>query len=1028
MTCKETIMDSWISLYPEYSSKEDSKRLIKNVWGEEMEDLAEQSCRIRNNPGIYRSFCNRLVNEPDNSFVAKFAEKHGKDVSMFGFYVPILNKYLNKYSADFEKFDYSSEKVIKSILESVSEFSLKTLVLEINESRKSGILKGDTSEERYSYYENTLLYDKDYLADFYSRYYVLVELLERITSDCIEYQLEILENYYNEAAEIQKEFPTGAAGKITDISMGAGDKHNGKSVAFVTFENDRKLIYKPHSLTAETGFHNIINWINENKTDDILDMKSTNTLNYPEHGWSEIIDNKDLESEKGIVDFYIRAGQLLCILYTMNTVDCHFENIISSGAYPVLIDCETLFHPYIVGRNCGIDVKCDKIYELMTHHIDTSVLKVGMLPNFMVGGKNNDTRFDISGLGECENIELPFRQMKLEDIGKDTIKITYDFCKSKAMNNCPVYNGKKYSSYNYSEQIKTGFRNMYLWLLKNKETYLDLIINNFSDMNVRLLFRATHMYSRLLLTSFHPDFLKDAPSRKAVLARIGINSDTDSRKMVSFEVRSLEKGNVPLFSCKANSKDVYSDDIPARQDYLEKSPLDYVTEKISEMSEENLNRQLDYISMSFNMTDSSVEKDLTGVKFITDVSSKNTNKEHWLETAIEIGDYLIETSSVMTSEQKTHRNWISCTLKGNSEGAADITPIGYDVYNGSSGIILFLTKLGEVTGIKKYIDAAGESMNSIAAFIDEINDEEYCSVGLCNGISGYLYAISELFSVSGDTECIRIMNRILEITDNLVPKVKNYDIISGVAGCLSAMINIYENEKIDNSIKMKCKTIAEKCINKIISDKIEPDEGGITWESTATDKLMTGFAHGNAGIIAVLSRAQHTFGIREDIKKTIDDALVFERKLFNKKDGNWYINNKEKKYGNGWCHGVPGILLEKTELLSDNFSDDKIKYEYQHALNITKKFTFGIGPSLCHGDLGNIQIVHYAATALDDKELEKQCENTFSEILRSVIKPRYKGKSFRGTSSAGLFIGTSGFGYTILQMLFPEKVKMILGA
>src|SRR3712207_8377597 len=42
--------------------------------------------------------------------------------------------------------------------------------------------------------------------------------------------------------------------------------------------------------------------------------------------------------------YYERAGMLLCLFYVLEGTDCHYENIIASGEYPVLIDTETLMH------------------------------------------------------------------------------------------------------------------------------------------------------------------------------------------------------------------------------------------------------------------------------------------------------------------------------------------------------------------------------------------------------------------------------------------------------------------------------------------------------------------------------------------------------------------------------------------------------------------------------------------------------------------------------------------------------------
>lgn len=1028
MVKSESVIKSWTSLYPEYGTQEDAADLIKRVWGTSMEELAEESCNILNNPEKLKVEAEKLTKAAKHPKLDDFTKFAADKVSMYGFFVPIINHIFNNYDESFEKYRYPIGHVIETVLEQVSEYTLKTLVLEINSAREKGLLKGDTSEDRYKYFEKVLLFDTEFVTSLYARYNVLAEVLLKAADDDCKYFIEIIKNYENDKELIKDKLGVSDCGNIKLIDTGKGDKHNGKSVAFVEFEDGTKLIYKPHSLGTETGFFRLIEWFNSERTDNLLDMKATESADAGDHGWSLIIKCKDAESMQDVNDFYIRAGQMLCFLYTMNTVDCHFENIISDGAYPILVDCETLFHPHIIGRNSGIGRKSDRIYELMTHHIDTSVMKVGLLPNFIIGGKNNDIRFDISGLGECGDHEFPFRQMRLIDDGRDTVRITYDFLKAKNTNNCPKYNGKQYSSYGYSKQLKAGFENTFKWILERKNEYKENVHKFFADVDIRLLFRATHIYARLLLTSYHPDFLEDSPSRKAILARIGINSDEETRRMIKSEARSMEKGNIPLFTCKIDEKDIYSDDELAWKDYLEKSPMDYADEKIDEMSEETLYKQSEYIAMSFNMTDSSTEKDLTGIKFGNPDEINDENKAEWIKTAKDIGDYLLSMSLVMEDGGRIHRNWISCTLKGNSESAADVTPVGYDIYNGSSGIILFLAKLSEITGDEKYIKAAKESLNSIYSFFDEFGDNELCSVGLFNGISGYLYAMNEVYSMTHDEECRKYMDITLDVIEKSVAAMENYDIIGGVAGCISALTTIYEKPDTSEEMKIRCRKITNDCIEKLKQAAQENKLGGISWKPDYDDKAMTGFAHGNAGIIAVLAKAQRIFGERDDVNKLIEDALKFERMLYNKEEGNWLINDAESKYGNGWCHGVPGILLEKAELIANEYKETDIYSEYQAALGTTVNYSFGIGPSLCHGDLGNLQIVHYAAEVNSDEELIQRCENKFDEIVKKVIIPRYRGKSFRGTNSAGLMIGSAGFGYTILRMACPERVKMILGA
>jgi len=1016
------IEKNWLALFPEYNDINQLSELLNMTLGRSLDELVSEAEIIKNDVDGNKKIISYTVNAPINEELSVISGEMADDVSMYFFYEPILNNCLNKYYEKFKKYDFPVKTVIETVLSEISEISLKTLVLAVNDARIKDKLVGDTSEERYTYFEKHILKDKECLIELYTKYIELVRIISGVSDDCCNYFIEILENYNSDKSKFDVQ-----RGKIIDIHVGGGDRHNGKSVAFVTFEDGSKLIYKPHNIRTEHGFTKLIEKINTDNDGTLMDMIAVDSLPVDDHGWVKIIENKKVDTIQEVKDYYVRAGQLLCILYTLNTVDCHFENIISHGSYPVIIDCETLFHPYIVGRNCGINLKNDRINDKISQIIDQSVLNVGLLPNFIVGGPNKNKVFDVGGLGDCENMEFPFKQMMLSNSCRDDIKIEYAFFKVRHLNNCPVINDKRYSCYGFEEELRHGFEAMYRWILNRKQEYLNAIDDYFGKAMIRLLFRATHIYSKLLLTSYHPDFLEDPVSRKIILSRIGINATSAYKDVVNLETLAMDKCNVPIFSCAVNSKDIYSENILALRDYFEESPMAYVKEKINKMSDSQLETQLEFISMSFSMHGGSTEKDLTGITF-TEANNSNYSSNEWINIAKKIGDYLVSASTSFTKDGDIHRNWVSCTLKGNSESPAEIAPVGYDIYNGSSGIILFLTKLSELSGDDKYYRAALESFNSIYCFVDELPETENCSVGLFNGISGYLYTLNLVNNEDRGPKWNKCHKKLFRLIENSINTADSVDVIGGLAGCLSALMNIYEMADVSATDKERCRTISEKCLQFIIDRSSLLSEGRRSWINSFNDTCMTGFAHGSAGIIAVLARAEKVFGKSEELDKLINESLEFERTLYNRNDGNWYINNKEEKYGNGWCHGVPGILLEKAELIASEYANDEIYNEFYTALDTTEKYTFGIGPSLCHGDLGNLQIVHYAALVSGDSQLEQKCMDKLEEIVQKVILPRYKGRAFRGTSAAGLMIGSAGYGYTLLRFSCPDKVKMILGA
>ena len=62
------------------------------------------------------------------------------------------------------------------------------------------------------------------------------------------------------------------------------------------------------------------------------------------HGWVEFVEHLPCRDHDEARRYYERAGMLLCLFYVLEGTDCHYENIIASGEYPVLIDTETLMH------------------------------------------------------------------------------------------------------------------------------------------------------------------------------------------------------------------------------------------------------------------------------------------------------------------------------------------------------------------------------------------------------------------------------------------------------------------------------------------------------------------------------------------------------------------------------------------------------------------------------------------------------------------------------------------------------------
>lgn len=126
----------------------------------------------------------------------------------------------------------------------------------------------------------------------------------------------------------------------TDLS----DRHNGgRAVLALQFSSGLRLVYKPKDLGTDEAFFSILTWLNCNGAP--LQFRTLRVLRKPGYGWQEFVEQRPCENDQDVRHYYLRAGQLLCVIYVLSGTDCHFDNLVACAEHPVLIDTETLFQP-----------------------------------------------------------------------------------------------------------------------------------------------------------------------------------------------------------------------------------------------------------------------------------------------------------------------------------------------------------------------------------------------------------------------------------------------------------------------------------------------------------------------------------------------------------------------------------------------------------------------------------------------------------------------------------------------------------
>jgi lantibiotic modifying enzyme len=212
---------------------------------------------------------------------------------------------------------------------------------------------------------------------------------------------------------------------------------------------------------------------------------------------------------------------------------------------------------------------------------------------------------------------------------------------------------------------------------------------------------------------------------------------------------------------------------------------------------------------------------------------------------------------------------------------------------------------------------------------------------------------------------------------------------------------------------------------------------GIGWLLKNQVNALTGFSHGNAGIAwALLQLAELTGDVK--LKETALEAIVYERSLFVPYMHNWAdLRNLEKRVlkqdvnlshvdcHNAWCHGAPGIGLARFASL-DYIDDAHMRSEIDIALKTTINQGFGHNHSLCHGDLGNLELLLQAILRLDHSHWQPQVDRFTGMIVESIHNYGWLCGVPLQLETPGLMTGIAGIGYQLLRLAQPELVPSIL--
>ncbi|HEY1348253.1 MAG TPA: type 2 lanthipeptide synthetase LanM family protein [Ktedonobacteraceae bacterium] len=905
----------------------------------------------------------------------------------------------------------------------------KTVILELNVARIQGRLQGNSAEERFGNFLRQLRRPAG-LQALLAEYPVLARLLVEAIEQWANCELELLERLCADWAEICARFtPARDPGTLARIFMGQGDLHRGgQSTTILEWSCGWRLVYKPHSLAVDAHFQQLLTWLNECGCQPAF--RTFQVLDKGVYGWVEFVHTGPCASQAEVERFYKRQGGYLALLYALEATDFHAENLVAAGEHPILVDLEALFHPRLASPP-------DRPEHPGSRAINHSVLRVGMLPQRIWANEESDG-VDISSLGGLGGQLSPTPVARWVGAGTDHMHVKWERTELLPQHHFhrPRLREQEVNTLDYREAVVAGFTTVYRLLLRERETLVEQMLPRFAQDEIRCVLRPTRIYDMLLRDSFHPNVLRDALDRACLLDRlwVGIEKHPHFARIIPAEQRDLGGGDIPIFTTHADSCDLLTSRQETITGFFAEAGLAMAGKRIAGFDEQDLQRQIWVIQASFtSLLPHTEQEPHVRLHLKTMGEQVNACVPRLQQAAQAIGDHLC--TLALRDVESGAAGWLGISpLK---EREWHLVPAGLDLYDGLPGIALFLASLSALTGEERYQSLARQALSTLRGLVAEGREQPVAlGVGAFSGWGSVIYTLSHLGHLWHEPALYQEAAEIVQLLPAALVHDTMLDVVGGAAGCIAALLSLYSVAPSEQIRQM-----AISCGDHL-REQARPMPVGCGWIIKGEQEPLTGFAHGNAGIALSLLRLWALSGA-ERFRHLALAALAYERSLFLPGRGNWPDLRKatlahtpggaqratmgEDDFPSiaAWCHGAPGIGLARLACLQ--FVDDaEGRAEIEAATRTTLTAGFGRNHSLCHGDLGNLELLLEVVQRFPEPRLQTLLKQLTSALLDSIEQQGWITGVPQGIETPGLMVGLAGSGYALLRLAMPARVPSVL--
>ena len=369
-------------------------------------------------------------------------------------------------------------------------------------------------------------------------------------------------------------------------------------------------------------------------------------------------------------------------------------------------------------------------------------------------------------------------------------------------------------------------------------------------------------------------------------------------------------------------------------------------------------------------------------------------------------------------------NWIG-PVEGFDSGSSSSrwTALGPELYGGTSGIAIVLAE--------SYARSADTRVRrcALAAIRHALSASESIprhTAGFYTGWSGIAYAAARVGSILNEDAPRSASRAIARTFSRRTDSVQEYDLMSGLAGGISALL-ILSELFADPLLRERAVEMGDRLVRRSLRRG-----AGRSWRAPNESRERIGLSHGASG--AALALLELYRATQDPRYRTVAlEAFRFERSWF--RDGERGGRNAGATRGHGresepsristWCHGAPGLALARIRG-AEITGEPTLREEGQAALESSRGAVESAlqsapgGFSLCHGLAGNADALLSGANPEDLDLVRRAAHRVIGE---PGVNPRWSAPS---ASAPGLMLGSAGSVYVALRAGCPDISSVLI--